>query len=60
LVEKEGADEMIPVEDKPYFMMDESWYYFDEKECRYYLTDKAPEEAKKSYDDFYADEDDLK
>lgn len=51
---------MIPVEDKPYFMMDESWYYFDEKECRYYLTDKAPEEAKKSYDVFYADEDDLK
>ena len=39
---------------KPYFMENKEWYYFDEEEFCYKLTDKAPPEAIKSYDDFYA------
>lgn len=35
----------------PYFMENEDWYYFDGK--RFCLTDKAPESAKKSLDEFY-------
>lgn len=38
---------------KPYFMEDPRWYYFDEKEFCYKLTEKAPETAKKSYEEFY-------
>lgn len=40
---------------EPYFMKNKEWYYFDEKEFCYKLTDKAPEEAKKSYKEFYAE-----
>lgn len=39
--------------DMPYFMTNESWYYFDFKEMKYKLTNIAPEEAKKSYKSFY-------
>ena len=39
--------------DKPYFLENPEWFYFDEKECRYKLTDKASEEAVKSYEEFY-------
>ena len=39
--------------DKPYFMTNEEWYYYDHKTSKYKLTDKATEEAKKSYKDFY-------
>ena len=39
---------------KPFFMENEDWFYFDEEEFCYKLTDKAPHEAIKSYDDFYA------
>lgn len=38
--------------DQPYFMQDESWYYFDVNELRYKLTDKAPREARTSYKEF--------
>lgn len=38
---------------KPYFMKNKEWYYFDEKEFVYKLTDKAPKEAKESYEQFY-------
>ncbi len=38
---------------EPYFMNNEDWYYHDEKEWKYKLTDKAPEEAIKSYYEFY-------
>lgn len=38
---------------EPYFMTDEEWFYFDEEEFKYKLTDKAPEKAKKSYEDYY-------
>lgn len=40
---------------KPYFMSNDEWYYFDEKEWCYKLTDKAPEDAIESYNEFYAD-----
>ena len=41
---------------EPYFMKNREWYWYDEDsvdeiECK--LTDKAPEEAKKSYKEFY-------
>lgn len=38
---------------EPYFMKDPKWFYFDEKEFKYMLTDKAPKEARKSYKEFY-------
>ena len=41
--------------DMPYFMNNGDWYYFDYKKKMYFLTDKAPEEAKKSYKEFYAE-----
>lgn len=43
-------------EKQPYFLTNEDWYYFDEDEFRYKLTDKAPEKAVESYKQFYSDE----
>lgn len=40
---------------EPYFLSNKEWYYFDEREFLYKLTDKAPEEAIKSYKEFYKD-----
>lgn len=37
---------------RPYFMTNEEWYNYDKKTKTYTLTDKAPEEAVKSYNDF--------
>lgn len=39
--------------EQPYFFQNEEWYYYDGKKNKYFLTDKAPEEAKKSYEEFY-------
>ena len=39
--------------EKPYFMTNKEWFYFDEKEFKYKLTDKATEQAKQSYKEFY-------
>ena len=41
----------------PYFMINEEWYYYDEKEEIYKLTDKATEKAKQSYNEFYSEND---
>lgn len=41
---------------KPYFMNKPDWYYFDEVEWKYKLTDKAPEKARRSYEEFYEEE----
>ena len=41
--------------DLPYFMTDESWYYFDYKDRRFKLTDKAPRKAIESLEQFYRD-----
>ena len=38
---------------EPYFMKNKDWYYFDEDEFVYRLADKATEEAKKSYEEYY-------
>lgn len=40
----------------PFFLTNKEWYYYDDKEGRYKLTDKAPEEAKKSYEKHYTTE----
>lgn len=39
--------------EEPYFLKNAEWYYFDEMECKYKLTEKATEEAKESYNEFY-------
>lgn len=38
---------------KPYFMKNKDWYYFDLKEFKYKLTEKATKEAIESYKEFY-------
>lgn len=38
---------------RPYFLTNEEWYYFDEKEYKYKLTDKATPEAIESYNEYY-------
>lgn len=42
------------IDKQPYFMENPDWYWFDEDEFRYVLTEKATEKAKKSYDEYYA------
>ena len=39
--------------DRPYFMENKEWHYWDEKEWKYKLTDKASKEAIDSYKEFY-------
>lgn len=41
--------------DMPYFMENADWYYYDYQLKKYKLTNKAPEKAKKSYNEFYAE-----
>lgn len=43
--------------DRPYFLENKEWYHFDEKNHCYVLNDKAPEKAKKSFEDFYSHSD---
>lgn len=44
-------------QEQPYFMKNKEWYYYDnsDSEKGIKLTDKAPPEAVKSYEDFYAE-----
>lgn len=44
--------------DEPYFMKNKEWYRFNEDKFRYELTDKAPEKAKQSYEEFYSEDSD--
>jgi len=37
-------------------MVNSDWYYVSEDEPKYLLTDKAPPEAIKSYNEFYGDD----
>ena len=39
--------------EEPYFMKNKDWYYFDEEEFKYKLTDLATDKAKQSYKEFY-------
>lgn len=41
------------LQEEPYFMKNEEWYTHDDKHNKYVLTDKAPEEARRSYEKFY-------
>lgn len=41
------------IEEIPYFMTNEEWYYHDEEEWKYKLTDKAPQKAIDSYNEYY-------
>lgn len=41
--------------EEPYFLTNPKWYRFNEKKWIYELTDEAPEEARKSYKEFYND-----
>lgn len=43
--------------DRPYFLKNKEWYYFDEKNHCYVLTDKATEKARKSFKDYYSHSD---
>lgn len=45
------------ISNEPYFMTNEEWYYYDEEEMMYRLTEKATPEAKESYAEFYAEPD---
>lgn len=38
--------------DMPYFMTNKEWYYFDFQKRIFVLTEKAPQRAKESYDEF--------
>lgn len=40
--------------DKPLFMTNDSWYFFDTDKGIYVLTENATDEARKSYKKFYA------
>lgn len=41
------------IDKKPYFMKNKDWYYYDENNLMYKLTNKAPDKAKQSYKEFY-------
>lgn len=51
MVRKEWA--MISKE--PYFLSNPAWYYYDEEELKYKLTEEATPKAKESYEEFYKD-----
>lgn len=51
-IERKWVNIKMTVEE-PYFMTNKEWFYFDELEYCYKLTDKATQEAKQSYKDFY-------
>ncbi len=38
--------------DRPYFMERKEWFTYDPQKRQFVLTDKAPKEAKKSYDEY--------
>ena len=40
--------------EKPCFMSNKEWFYFDEDKIQYFLTEKATEKARKSYEEFYS------
>lgn len=39
--------------EKPLFLTNKEWYYHDDKINKFFLTDKAPEEAQKKCDDWW-------
>lgn len=45
----------VLITEKPYFMTNKEWYYYDPMEMVCKLTDKAPQEAIDSYNEYYSD-----
>lgn len=45
------------IQDVPYFMANEDWWFYDWEEMKYKLTDKAPKKAIESYKEFYSEKD---
>ena len=41
------------IHERPFFLANPEWCYYDESEGRYKLTDKAPKEAVESYEKYY-------
>ena len=41
------------IDKEPYFLINKDWYYYDDEEFYYKLTDKATKEAIESYKEFY-------
>ena len=41
------------IDKEPYFLINKDWYYYDDEEFCYKLTDKATKEAIESYKEFY-------
>ena len=41
------------IDKEPYFLNNKEWYYYDEEEFCYKLTNKATKEAIESYKEFY-------
>lgn len=39
--------------EKPYFMKNKDWYYYDDEKRTYVIKTSAPEKAKESYRKFY-------
>ncbi len=48
-------DNDLPV---PYFFTNKEWYYYDDEEVKFKLTEKATKKAKESYYALYNEEDD--
>lgn len=44
------------MQDMPYFMENEEWFYYDYEKRKFVLTQFAPEKARKSYEEFYKEE----
>lgn len=53
MVERKGVLNMRTL---PYFMTNEDWYYHDEEEFKYKLTNQAPQKAIDSYNEFYEED----
>ena len=49
----------MTINEEPYFLSNKDWYYYDEEDFCYKLTDKATKEAIKSYKEFYNKFDDM-
>ena len=43
----------MTIDKEPYFLSNKDWFYYDEEEFCYKLTNKATEEAIKSYNELY-------
>ena len=43
----------MTIDKEPYFLSNKDWFYYDEEEFCYKLTNKATKEAIKSYNEFY-------